>query len=56
MRWFMAKKNNINEKQFSVENELKASAALSQEELFQKYNTSLEGLSVVYRRYWWKVW
>ena len=43
----MAKKNNTNERQFSVENELKTSAALSQEELFQKYNTSLEGLSVV---------
>ena len=43
----MAKKNNTNERQFSVENELKTSAALSQAELFQKYNTSLEGLSVV---------
>ena len=43
----MANKNAIKEKQLNVENELKNNAKLSKEELFEKYKTSLEGLSVV---------
>ena len=43
----MANKNAIKEKQLNVENELKINAKLSKEELFEKYKTSLEGLSVV---------
>lgn len=43
----MANKNSVKEKQLNVENELKINANLSKEELFKKYKTSMEGLSVV---------
>lgn len=41
------KKNNTNEKQNYIENKLKENSKLNLEELFHKFETSIEGISIV---------